>query len=143
MVDIWILLILVTLPFLPTKADTARSLDYLKNEKGVEELVTGSLYSEKIADGEGEILEGNRRAQFHVRCVGSMRRCIVDTKRAGRPLNQDLNIALPYFTKGVAGMKVGEKRRLYVGGGVGGFDRYLFRKKDDILTIEVELITIE
>lgn len=111
-------------------------------QEGMLEVEPNTLYVRQVKMGNGPNLTAQDVGTFHVKCRALNGDCLVDTYRSGRPIAQDMRIAVEGFREGVVGMQEGERRLLYFHP---DFGAKLFRLKEPKtpLIVEAELVQIE
>jgi FKBP-type peptidyl-prolyl cis-trans isomerase len=89
-------------------------LEKISQKSNILSIEAGRLYSEITAPGTGEwSVEPSSTSYFHYTIMTIDGEKIIDTRAENTPKQVDLTTAFPCFTKGVVGMKLGEKRILY------------------------------
>ncbi len=85
-----------------------------KNEKGIVEIVPGKLQYTVIAEGTGSAIEPHSSPK--VKYTGKYLDGTVfgSSEEMGGPITIPLDQTIPGFSKGIIGMKEGEKRKLFV-----------------------------
>lgn len=88
-------------------------LHELTMNPSIQVVVPRRLYMQILSVGTSDSIKmGN--PSYHIKCSLLDGKELVNTFRAGTPVTQDLNTAIRGFKEGVIGMKVAEKRRLYI-----------------------------
>lgn len=77
-------------------------------------MIPKKLYHKVLKTGSGSIIESFSTCLFHFKITTLDGNCITDTYEEGIPRTICLSNTIPGFTKGVEGMKAGEKRKLYI-----------------------------
>lgn len=114
---------------------------YLANiaeEEGIVELVPGKLYYRIMHAGTGEEVTGNGPVRLHFTSMNTAEK-VLQTTVDKSPVTLMLNEVIAGFAKGVRGMHIGEKRRLYI------HPDLTYRKMGpqslpDVLIYEVEIL---
>lgn len=91
--------------------------EYLeKNSKaeGVKEIVPGKLQYMVIQEGKGDTVEAHSSPQIHYTGKYKDGTVFGTSEEMGGPITIPLDQTIPGFSKGIVGMKEGEKRRLFV-----------------------------
>jgi len=116
--------------------------DYLnKNVKaeGVVEVVPGKLQYQIIKEGTGAVVEPHSSPQIHYTGKYQDGTVFGTSEEMGNPITIPLDQTIPGFSKGIVGMKEGEKRRLFVHPDLGyGTTGQL--PPNEMLIFEVELV---
>lgn len=112
-----------------------------KNRKvaGVVEVVPGKLQYLIVKEGQGAAVEPNFSPKIHYTGKYQDGTVFGTSEEMGGPITIPLNQTIPGFSKGILGMKEGEKRRLFVHPDLGyGTSGQL--PPNELLIFEVELI---
>lgn len=88
-------------------------LDEVKMNSTAQEIVPRRLYIQILSSGTSNTIQIDKPS-YNIKCALLDGQELVNTFRTGIPVTQDLNTAVKGFKEGVAGMKVKEKRRLYI-----------------------------
>ena len=89
-----------------------QKLAFIKSKGTFKELVPNKLFIETVEKGRGTALKDQERASFTMRVEWGDGSVLIDTK--DKPVIQDLREAISGFTQGVKGMRIGERRILYI-----------------------------
>lgn len=112
-----------------------------KNSKvaGVTEVVPGKLQYQIVKEGQGTVVEANSSPKIHYTGKYQDGTVFGTSEEMGGPITIPLNQTIPGFSKGILGMKEGEKRRLFVHPDLGyGTSGQL--PPNELLIFDVELI---
>lgn len=85
-----------------------------KNESGIVELVPGKLQYQVLKEGTGEQVEPHASPKIHYTGKYQDGTVFGSSEEMSGPITIPLDQTVPGFSKGIAGMKEGEKRRLFV-----------------------------
>lgn len=85
----------------------------IKKEPGVQEIIPGKLFSKKQYQGASDKEIGDTGI-FHLICRTFDDQILHDTRKMNQPFKQDLDEAIPGFAEGVKGMKINERRVLFI-----------------------------
>lgn len=85
-----------------------------KKENTVKEIVPGKLQYSTIKEGNGAIVEPHSSPKIHYTGKYQDGTVFGTSEEMGGPITIPLDQTIPGFSKGITGMKEGEKRRLYV-----------------------------
>jgi peptidylprolyl isomerase len=111
------------------------------SEKGVVELEKGKLQMTIMQPGQGEVLTEELIPVFHYSGKYLDGTSFGNSYDAGEPVSINLKTVIPGFRKGVLGMKVGEKRKLFIHPDLGyGTSGQLL--PNALLVFEVELVKL-
>lgn len=118
-------------------------LEKNKSKKGVQELEAGKLQMEVLAPGSGdEKIDEKSTVKIHYDGTYINGKSFSSSKEMGEPVSITLSQTIPGFKKGMLGMKVGEKRRLFIHPDLGyGTSGQLL--PNALLIFEVEAVKIE
>ena len=81
---------------------------------GVIELENGKLQYQILEKGNGEVVKENGTPQIHYTGKYIDGKIFDDSRQRGTPISIPIQGTIPGFRKGIAGMKEGEKRRLFI-----------------------------
>lgn len=110
-------------------------------EKGVVELEKGKLQMIVLQEGQGEMLTENAIPVVHYSGKYLDGTSFGNSRDSGEPISINLKSTIPGFRQGVLGMKVGEKRKLFIHPDLGyGATGQLL--PNSLLVFEVELMKI-
>jgi len=93
--------------------DAEEFLSKNAGEPGVIELEKGKLQALVLKEGDGDAVTAEMLAVMHYKGE-YLDGTVFGTSREGEPASINLNQTIPGFRQGVLGMKVGEKRRLFI-----------------------------
>lgn len=111
------------------------------NEKGVTELEKGKLQMIILQPGQGDVLTEEVIPVFHYSGKYIDGTSFGNSYETGEPVSINLKTVIPGFRKGVLGMKVGEKRKLFIHPDLGyGTSGQLL--PNALLVFEVELVKL-
>ena len=85
-----------------------------KQEAGITEVVPGKLQYSILKEGTGPAVEPHSSPKIHYTGKYQDGTVFGTSEEMGGPITIPLDQTIPGFSKGIAGMKEGEKRRLYV-----------------------------
>ena len=85
-----------------------------KQEKGIVEVVPGKLQYTIVNEGTGATVEAHSSPKIHYTGKYLDGTVFGTSEEMGGPITIPLDQTIPGFSKGIVGMKEGEKRRLYV-----------------------------
>lgn len=85
-----------------------------KKESGVKEVVPGKLQYSILKEGNGPTVEAHSSPKIHYTGKYQDGTVFGTSEEMGGPITIPLDQTIPGFSKGITGMKEGEKRRLYV-----------------------------
>ncbi len=85
-----------------------------KQEKGVTEIVPGKLQYLTLKEGSGPVVEPHSSPKIHYTGKYQDGTVFGTSEEMGGPITIPLDQTIPGFSKGIIGMKEGEKRRLFV-----------------------------
>lgn len=85
-----------------------------KSEPGVTEVVEGKLQYTVLQPGSGETIETHSSPKIHYTGKYQDGTVFGSSEEMGGPITIPLDQTIPGFSKGIVGMKEGEKRRLFV-----------------------------
>lgn len=85
-----------------------------KNEAGINELVPGKLQYQVLKEGSGEEVEAHSSPKIQYTGKYQDGTVFGTSEEMSGPITIPLDQTVPGFSKGIIGMKEGEKRRLYV-----------------------------
>lgn len=83
-------------------------------EKGVVELIPGKVQYIIVQEGKGPAVEDNDSPQINYSGKYIDGKVFGSSEASGGPITVSLDQTIPGFSKGIKGMKEGEKRRLFV-----------------------------
>ncbi len=106
-------------------------------KENIQELVPHRLYCEVLQSGSSSLASSNL---FHYKITTLDATVVADTYAEGAPKSVCLENALPGFARGVAGMKAGEKRRLYIHPDLAYRKIGVFLPPQSLITVEVEAL---
>ncbi len=86
----------------------------LAHKANVIEVQKGKLYYEILQKGEGSPVDRDSLAFLHFTETNLNQRVIRDTREDNQPLKIKLSETIAGFCRGVTGMQVGERRKIYV-----------------------------
>ncbi|MCB1111412.1 MAG: FKBP-type peptidyl-prolyl cis-trans isomerase [Chlamydiales bacterium] len=89
-------------------------MDQNKNTQGVVELEPGKLQYILLTEGNGPTVEADSTPMIHYTGKYLDGTTFGSSEEVGGPITIPLNQTIPGFSKGLVGMKEGEKRRLFV-----------------------------
>lgn len=95
----------------------ATAEDFLKkNEKvqGVIVLEPGKLQYQVVAEGTGDVVTEDTNPQIRYKATYADNTVFGQSDDTQEPISLSLNQTIPGFRRGVMGMKVGEKRKIYI-----------------------------
>lgn len=81
---------------------------------GVKQIVPGKLDYQVLKEGDGAVVEAHSSPQIHYTGKYQDGTEFGSSKEMGGPITIPLDQTIPGFSKGIVGMKEGEKRRLFV-----------------------------
>lgn len=114
-------------------------LDKNKEEKGVVELVPGKLQYLVLQEGNGAVVEPHFTPKLNYTGRYQDGTVFGSSEEMGGPISIPLDQTIPGFSKGIVGMKEGEKRRIFVHPDLGyGTTGQL--PPNELLIFEVELV---
>lgn len=85
-----------------------------KKEDGIKEIVPGKLDYKVLKEGTGALVEPSSSPQINYTGKYQDGTVFGSSEEMGGPITIPLDQTIPGFSKGIAGMKEGEKRRLFV-----------------------------
>lgn len=85
-----------------------------KKEKGVTEIVPGKLQHSILKEGTGATVDSHSSPKIHYTGKYQDGTVFGSSEEMGGPITIPLDQTIPGFSKGITGMKEGEKRRLFV-----------------------------
>lgn len=85
-----------------------------KKENGVTEVVPGKLQYSILKEGNGAVVEAHSSPKVHYTGKYQDGTVFGSSEEMGGPITIPLDQTIPGFSKGIVGMKEGEKRRLFV-----------------------------
>lgn len=85
-----------------------------RNETGVVEVVSGKLQYLIVQEGKGPVVEAHASPKVHYTGKYQDGTVFGSSEETGGPIVIPLDQTIPGFSKGIVGMKEGEKRRLFV-----------------------------
>lgn len=89
-------------------------MDKNKKENGIHEIVPGKLQYNILKEGTGATVEAHASPKIHYTGKYQDGTVFGTSEEMGGPITIPLDQTIPGFSKGIIGMKEGEKRRLYV-----------------------------
>lgn len=110
-------------------------LTVLAQQEGVVEVQKDKLYYMIIQKGEGSTIEKNSTPVFHFTETNLSNRIIRDTREQNQPIQIKLSETIAGFQLGVSGMRVGERRKIYVHSNLAY--RKLSRQQLSIFDVEI------
>lgn len=119
-------------------ASAERFLNTLMRQPNIVELQKGKLYYELIQAGTGNVILATSTPLLHFKESDLSGNVIRDTFE-GSPIRLTLSETILGFSKGVLGMRVGEKRKIYVHPAL-AYGKFEGQKPQQLLIFEVEVI---
>jgi peptidylprolyl isomerase len=117
-------------------------LSTISKKPGVITLVENRLYYELLADGKGtQVVTPSNTYLFHYTVSIPEKGELFDTRKTQRPQKICLDCVIPGFTQGIVGMRVGERRKLYIHPELGFRTMHWTVPPNAILIIDVEPIS--
>ncbi len=114
-------------------------LEKNKHETGVIELEPGKLQYLLIQEGNGPVVQEHSAPQIHYKGQFLDGTVFGSSQESGEPITIPLDQTIPGFSKGILGMKEGEKRKLFVHPNLGyGTAGHL--PPNSLLIFEVEVV---
>ena len=89
-------------------------LSKIAQKRDIKIVIPGKLYYEVLKEGSGPTIEPFSTSLFHYKITTLDGNSVADTYEEDVPKKICLANTIPGFTKGVEGMKAGEKRKLYI-----------------------------
>lgn len=110
-----------------------------KGDTGVIEVVPGKLQYIIVKEGNGEVVNAHASPKIHYTGKYKDGTVFGTSEEIGGPITIPLDQTIPGFSKGIAGMKEGEKRRLFVHPDLGyGTSGQL--PPNELLIFEIEVV---
>lgn len=110
-----------------------------KAEAGVIEIVPGKLQYTIVKEGTGDVVNAHASPKIHYTGKYKDGTVFGTSEEIGGPITIPLDQTIPGFSKGIAGMKEGEKRRLFVHPDLGyGTSGQL--PPNELLIFEIEVV---
>ncbi len=100
--------------------------DFLEDNQDAQDIVViekGKLQYKILEQGNGKTVEDNSTPLIHYEGKFMDGQVFDSTEKRGKPIELSLKSTIPGFRKGMAGMKEGEKRRLFIHPDLGYGDR--------------------
>jgi peptidylprolyl isomerase len=113
-------------------------LEKIAQQPNVVEIVKGKLYYEIIQPGGGTIITDKSSPLLHFKEIDLAGSVIRDTTKRG-PLKIKLSETILGFSKGVNGMRMGEKRKIFVHPDL-AYGKFGGQQSQQLLIFEVEII---
>lgn len=85
-----------------------------KSDKDVKEIVPGKLQYKTLKEGTGAVVEAHSSPKIHYTGKYENGTVFGTSEEMGGPITIPLDQTIPGFSKGIVGMKEGEKRQLFV-----------------------------
>jgi peptidylprolyl isomerase len=85
-----------------------------KSNEGVKEIVADKLQFQVLKEGDGAVVEAHSSPKIHYSGKYQDGTVFGTSEEMGGPITIPLDQTIPGFSKGIVGMKEGEKRRLFV-----------------------------
>lgn len=85
-----------------------------KKDNGIKEVIPGKLQYSTLKEGDGAVVEPHSSPKIHYTGKYQDGTVFGTSEEMGGPITIPLDQTIPGFSKGIVGMKEGEKRRLYV-----------------------------
>jgi peptidylprolyl isomerase len=113
----------------------------ISKKSGITPLVKNQLYYELLAVGQGpQVVKPHQSYVFHYTVSIPEKGELFDTRKTQRPQKICLDCVIPGFAQGIVGMRVGERRKLYIHPELGFRTMHWTVPPNATLIIDVELI---
>jgi peptidylprolyl isomerase len=118
-------------------------LHTLENKPQMHALENGKVFYEVLSEGRGTcVVQKDSEPLLHYAIFKLNGEGVVDTRMGREPYKVPLAETIPGFAKGVLGMRVGEKRKIYVHPDL-GYGRVGYVPPNSLLIIDVEVIELQ
>jgi hypothetical protein len=125
-----------------SQLEPKKEICFFKNIKEIaEEIIPDKLYIQKVTQGQGPRLAEYDLATFHILATNLLNEVILNTYESA-PIQQILITTTDGFKEGVLGMRVGEKRILFIDPSIEP-KFFNLKDKESAHIYEVELIQLE
>lgn len=111
----------------------------LTTNPDIQALIENKLYIQTLREGSGDAINLNSKAIFAISASYINKDPYFTSSEEGT--SQDLAVAIEGFQKGVAGMKINEKRKIYIHPDL-GYGKVVFSNPNKLIITDVELIKI-
>ncbi|MDP1879370.1 MAG: FKBP-type peptidyl-prolyl cis-trans isomerase [Parachlamydiaceae bacterium] len=111
-----------------------------KNDKTVKEIVPGKLQYTVLKEGTGAVVEPHSSPKIHYTGKYQNGTVFGTSEEMGGPITIPLDQTIPGFSKGITGMKEGEKRRLFIHPDLGFGTASQQLQPNELIIFDVEVI---